>query len=41
MKKRIARKEDVEFSMEKADQEDLKALRRAEAADKRVEKKNQ
>lgn len=31
----IAKAEDVEFSMEKADAEDLEALERMEAADKR------
>lgn len=33
----IARSEDVEFSMEQADDEDLEALERMEAADKRQE----
>lgn len=32
----IARNEDVEFSMDQADQEDLEALKRAEEADRRV-----
>jgi len=32
----IARNEDVELSMDQADQEDLEALERAEAADRRV-----
>jgi hypothetical protein len=31
----IAKNQDVEFSMDLADEEDLKALERAEAADKR------
>lgn len=33
----VARSEDVEFSMEQADAEDLEALERMEAADKRQE----
>lgn len=34
------KKEDVEFSMDLADEEDLKAKKRAEEADRRQEKKN-
>ncbi|GAA0377780.1 YfhD family protein [Bacillus horti] len=34
----IAKNESVEFSMEYADREDLKALQRAKKADKRQEK---
>lgn len=33
----ISRNEDVEFSMELADEDDLEALERAEAADRRAE----
>lgn len=32
--------EDVEFSMEAADEDDLEALARAQAADRRAEKKS-
>ena len=38
-KKRIAKNEDVEFSMEYADENDKEALVRAKAADKRIENK--
>lgn len=36
----IAKNEDVEFSMDLADEDDLEALQRAKKADKRQEKKS-
>ncbi|GGK20056.1 hypothetical protein GCM10010965_11340 [Caldalkalibacillus thermarum] len=35
----VVKAEDIEFSREMADREDLEALKRAEAADKRAQQK--
>lgn len=39
-KNNIAKNEDVEFSRELADQEDIETIERMEQADKRAEEKN-